>query len=230
MVLNNNEVLASETVENYLKCIYAIEKHQADGGVSTNAIAEQLQTKASSVTDMLKKLKQRDLVDYKKYHGANLTAKGRNKAIEIIRKHRLWEVFLVEKLNFKWDEVHDMAEQLEHVEGQELSDRLDAFLGYPRFDPHGDPIPDAEGKIRDDRKKQALSTLSQNHSGVVVGVLDSSAPFLKYLDHLELKLGTELLVLEVIDFDKSMKIQIGQAIHNVSNQFAKNLLIRKEVN
>ncbi len=222
-------ILASETVENYLKGIYAIEK-KADGkGVSTNAIAEHLQTKPSSVSDMLKKLKQSGLVDYKKYHGASLTAAGRLKAIEIIRRHRLWEVFLVDKLNFNWDEVHDMAEQLEHVEGKALCDRLDAFLDFPRFDPHGDPIPDSEGKIRDDRQKQALSTLVAKDRGVVVGVLDSSAPFLKYLDHLELKLGTSLLVEEVIDFDQSVKILVGKTSHSVSNQFAKNLLIQKEV-
>src|SRR6476620_10565441 len=132
--------------ENYLKTIYHITS-SSGAEVSTNAIAEKMETKASSVTDMLKKLADKDLVHYKKYQGVSLTDKGLHSAKMIVRKHRLWEIFLVEKLAFSWDEVHDIAEQLEHIKSEQLVNKLDAFLNFPTEDPHGDPIPNAEGNI-----------------------------------------------------------------------------------
>ena len=161
--------------ENYLKAIYHLEL-VSDKGISTNAIAEQLETKASSVSDMVKKLSDKNVLVYKKYKGVKLTDLGKHTAANIVRKHRLWEVFLVEKLNFSWDEVHDVAEQLEHIKSPKLINQIDALLGFPTHDPHGDPIPDKDGNIKI-IEKSLLSTLSINESGICVGVDDSSSEF-----------------------------------------------------
>ena len=165
--------------ENYLKAIFHLQKH-SKAGVSTNALAEEMQTKASSVTDMVKKLSDKDLVVYKKYQGVYLSETGLKTALQIVRKHRLWEVFLVEKLNFTWDEVHDIAEELEHIKSEKLISELDKFLDYPQRDPHGDPIPDAEGNFQVSNKT-LLSNLKKGEIGTLVGVKDSSTEFLKYL-------------------------------------------------
>src|SRR6478609_2981477 len=162
--------------ENYLKSIYHLTSSH-DSEVSTNAIAEMMETKASSVTDMLKKLAEKDLVNYKKYQGVSLTEKGSLSAKMIVRKHRLWEVFLVEKLDFSWDEVHDVAEQLEHIKSEKLINKLDEFLDFPTEDPHGDPIPDAQGRIKK-VEKHLLSELDESQKGICVGVKDTSAEFL----------------------------------------------------
>lgn len=142
----------SLTEENYIKAIYKLCEKSADA-VSTNAIAEKMHTKAASVSDMLKKLSKKKLINYRKYQGVTLTAKGEKLALAIVRKHRLWELFLVQKLNFKWDEVHDIAEQLEHIQSDELVKRIDKFLDHPKFDPHGDPIPDVNGKLHPQRSR-----------------------------------------------------------------------------
>ena len=157
--------------ENYLKAIYHLGKQGADA-VNTNAIAEKIESKASSVTDMVKKLADKNLAHYVKYQGVSLTKEGRLTASLVVRKHRLWEVFLVEKLNFSWDEVHDVAEQLEHIESKKLINELDAFLDYPTHDPHGDPIPDKDGNISK-VDKVFLSQLAVNESCICVGVNDS---------------------------------------------------------
>lgn len=162
--------------ENYLKAIYHLELGN-DGGVSTNAIAEKLATKASSVTDMIKKLSEKEVVLYKKYKGVTLTVLGKTVAASVVRKHRLWEVFLVEKLNFSWHEVHEVAEQLEHIKSAKLINQLDRFLGFPTHDPHGDPIPDKDGNLKI-VEKSLLSTLSKNESGICIGVDDSSSSFI----------------------------------------------------
>lgn len=219
--------MASESVENYLKCIYALEQDSAGKGVSTNAIADRMETQAPSVTDMLKKLKERGLVDYKKYYGATLTETGRRIAIDIIRRHRLWEVFLVEKLGFKWDEVHALAEQLEHIESDELARRLDDFLGNPKFDPHGDPIPDQDGNIRKGQPRVGLDELMEGERGVIVGVNDSSVDFLRYLDSVKLNLGVQIEVLERFAFDQSVKIATSHGERQVSELVARNLLLRQ---
>src|SRR5690606_10485000 len=159
--------------ENYLKTIYHLTSGQ-NAAVSTNAIAEKIDTKASSVTDMIKKLADKKLVTYVRYQGVRLTPEGRHAAVMIVRKHRIWEVFLVDKLEFNWDEVHEIAEQLEHIKSEQLIDRLDAFLGHPAVDPHGDPIPNAEGKINKIPKK-LLAEATLNEVVVCVGVKDSSA-------------------------------------------------------
>ncbi len=214
----------SDSEENYLKTIFHLERQFKDG-VSTNAIADQMQTKASSVTDMMKRLSDKNLVNYVKYQGVTLCDKGRIAAAAIIRKHRLWEVFLVEKLDFSWDEVHEVAEQLEHIESEELIDKLDKLLNYPKFDPHGDPIPNKDGNfpVRD---KVLLSDLSIGSKGICVGVKDTSSSFLKYLDKNGIALGKSIQVLEKEDFDHSQKIKIENEVLQVSQQIASNLYIK----
>src|SRR6201991_3118994 len=165
--------------ENYLKSIYHLSL-QADS-VSTNQLAALLNTKASSVTDMLKKLSEKELINYTPYQGVSLTPEGEKIAVNIIRKHRLWEYFLVEKLNFKWDEVHEMAEEMEHISSNELIDRLDKFMGYPKYDPHGDPIPDCDGHFTHDELRQ-LSAMNIAQTGIISGVRDHSAAFLQHLE------------------------------------------------
>ena len=210
--------------ENYLKTIYHLTTI-SDAEVSTNAIAEMMETKASSVTDMLKKLADKDLVNYIKYQGVSLTNKGKLTAKMIVRKHRLWEVFLVEKLNFPWDEVHDIAEQLEHIKSEQLINKLDDFLGNPTEDPHGDPIPNAKGQIIT-IEKQLLSELSENKIGICVGVKDSSSEFLKYLDKQEIALGSRIEIIEKETFDSSLKIKLDSKELTMSNKIAVNLFVK----
>ncbi|MFK8059818.1 MAG: metal-dependent transcriptional regulator [Polaribacter sp.] len=212
--------------ENYLKAIYHLEL-DTDKGISTNAIAEQLATKASSVTDMIKKLSDKKVVIYKKYKGVKLTDLGKKTAANIVRKHRLWEVFLVEKLNFSWDEVHDVAEQLEHIKSPKLINQLDALLGFPTHDPHGDPIPDKEGNLKT-IDKSLLSTLSKNETGICVGVDDSSSEFLQFLDKKGITLGKQITVIEKEDFDDSLSIEIEGKRLSISNKIANNLYIKKQ--
>ncbi|EAR13866.1 Iron dependent repressor [Polaribacter irgensii 23-P] len=211
--------------ENYLKAIYHLES-DSKKGISTNAIAKSLETKASSVTDMVKKLSEKKVVLYKKYQGVTLTAFGKKTAANIVRKHRLWEVFLVERLNFSWDEVHEVAEQLEHIKSPKLINQLDALLGFPTHDPHGDPIPDKDGNVNT-LDKILLSTLNKNESGVCVGVNDSSSEFLRFLDKKKITLGKKIIVLEKEDFDDSLFIEIDGEKLSISKKIASNLYIKK---
>jgi DtxR family transcriptional regulator, Mn-dependent transcriptional regulator len=210
--------------ENYLKTIYHL-TIVSDSEVSTNAIAEKIETKASSVTDMLKKLAEKDLVNYKKYQGVSLTEHGKLAAKMIVRKHRLWEVFLVEKLDFPWDEVHDIAEQLEHIKSEKLINKLDDFLGNPTEDPHGDPIPDANGQIIK-IEKQLLSELNESQAAICVGVKDTSSEFLKYLDKQQISLGTKIEILSKESFDQSLKIKAGAKELTISHKIAGNLFVK----
>ena len=210
--------------ENYLKAIFHLE-HESAGEVSTNAIAESVETKPSSVTDMIQKLAEKKLVVYKRYKGTQLTEKGKKIAANVIRKHRLWEVFLVEKLHFHWDEVHDIAEQLEHIQSDELITRLDKYLGSPDFDPHGDPIPDKHGVLKRTEKK-LLSEIEKNEQGVCVGVKESSPEFLQYLDKKKISIGTKIKVLGKEFFDGSMVIQVGNDQFFISHKIAENLYVQ----
>lgn len=214
----------TQSEENYLKGIYHL-SHAGRTSVATNAIADHMETKPSSVTDMLKRLSEKDLVDYQKYKGVTLTESGTAKALSIIRKHRLWEVFLVQKLEFTWDEVHEVAEQLEHIASEKLIDRLDALLNFPDFDPHGDPIPDKEGRFKT-REKRLLSSLSPGQAGVCIGVKDSSSPFLRFLDKHGIALGSRISVLEKEEFDDSMAIRLGGEDLRISHRIAANLFIK----
>lgn len=212
--------------ENYLKAIFHLERSYPTG-VSTNALAEEMEAKASSVTDMLKKLSEKDLVKYRKYQGVKLSSLGRDTAVEVIRKHRLWEVFLVEKLNFAWDEVHDVAEQLEHIKSDKLINELDRFLEFPTRDPHGDPIPDAEGNFAESNKI-LLSAVEPGEEGLCIGVKDSSADFLRFLDKNEIALGQKIKVLEKEDFDLSLLVEIGERELQLSSRIAGNLYVKKK--
>ena len=211
--------------ENYLKAIYHLEA-DSKNGISTNAIAKSLDTKASSVTDMVKKLSEKEVVLYVKYQGVTLTAFGRKTAANIVRKHRLWEVFLVEKLNFSWDEVHEVAEQLEHIKSAKLINQLDALLGFPTHDPHGDPIPDKEGNLTT-VEKSLLATLSKDESGICIGVDDSSSEFLQFLDKKGITLGKKITILDKEDFDDSLSIEIDGEKLSISKKIANNLYIKK---
>lgn len=217
----------SQTEENYLKAIFkTCEKENK--AASTNAISKEMNTSAASVTDMLKRLSEKELINYAKYKGVTLTKKGDLLAKDLVRKHRLWEVFLVKKLSFSWDEVHEIAEQLEHIKSDTLIERLDGYLGHPKFDPHGDPIPDANGMIIE-RKQTPLSEMLEGDSGVVVGVQEHSTPFLQYLDKLGLGLGAEVLIQEKFDFDNSMKIQLNEDKDLIlTSQVSQNLFIQKK--
>lgn len=216
----------SFTEENYLKAIYKLIERKGDV-VTTNAIAESIKTKAASVTDMLKKLADKKLIHYQKYQGVTLTEKGEKVALSIIRKHRLWEMFLVEKLEFRWDEVHDVAEQLEHINSDKLVEQLDKFLNFPKTDPHGDPIPDAKGKLKTP-KSFPLSKFNKNDNCLITGVIDHSPAFLQFLDNSGISLGDEIKVLDIVAFDFSLQILINKK-HTlfISNQIAENILVQK---
>lgn len=216
--------MQSYTEENYLKIIYHLS--EISHPVQTNAIAERIQTKAASVTDMLKKLSEKGLVDYVKYQGVTLTEKGKLTAINIVRKHRLWEVFLVEKLAFKWDEVHEVAEELEHINSTLLIERLDEFLDFPKVDPHGDPIPDKNGKFAD-LAFVKLNKLKIGEKGTITGVSEHSSPFLKHLEKLGLTLGKKIQVTEITDFDGSVELLVNGNSLSISREVAKHILISK---
>ncbi|APG65715.1 iron-dependent repressor [Tenacibaculum todarodis] len=216
----------TQSEENYIKAIYHLAAI-SEKGISTNAIAKKLDTKASSVTDMIKKLSDKEVVIYKKYQGVTLTDFGKKTAANIVRKHRLWEVFLVEKLNFSWDEVHDVAEQLEHIKSQKLIDELDALLDFPTHDPHGDPIPDKEGNLQT-IEKSLLSVLTKDEIGILVGVNDSSSEFLRFLDKQGIALGQQITIIEKEPFDDSLSIKINDKKLSISNKIANNLYIKKQ--
>lgn len=209
--------------ENYLKAIYHL-GNQGNDSVSTNAIAGQIDAKASSVTDMIKKLAEKELANYIKYQGVSLTQTGRITATSVIRKHRLWETFLVNKLNFSWHEVHDIAEQLEHIKSEKLIDKLNDFLGNPTHDPHGDPIPDKEGNYTKISSKNIIE-IGISNQGVLTSVKDSSKAFLKYLNKNELALGDQIKIIDFEPFDDSFTIQTKSKTLTISKEVAKNLYL-----
>lgn len=211
--------------ENYLKAIYHL-SIEAEDKVTTSSIAEEIETTPGSVTDMIKKLSNKELINHEKYQGVVLTDEGKKIALTIIRKHRLWEVFLVNKLGFSWDEVHEIAEQLEHIQSDKLTERLDIFLGHPTTDPHGDPIPDINGKIKS-LKKIPLSKLQKGQSGVFTGVKKSDPELLRYLDKMQIELGGKLTITDIIQFDGSIQITCKEIQVMVSKQIADNLLVEK---
>lgn len=217
--------MTSLTEENYLKAIYNLIQ-SSDNKASTNEIAKKMQTKASSVTDMLKRLNEKKLVDYEKYKTVKITGKGKAIAISIIRKHRLWEYFLVENLNFGWDEVHDIAEQLEHIESIELTNKLDEFLGFPQYDPHGDPIPNSNGEFPN-RENEKLIDVAEGKKVIIMGVKDHSTSFLNYLSAMEIELGTQLIVKTKHQFDQSIiAINSNNQTITLSQKVASNLYIK----
>ena len=218
--------MPSHTEENYLKAVFKLAEAEPDtAGVSTNRIAAALATRAASVTDMLRRLAEKGLLDYEKYRGVQLTPEGRRLALLTIRKHRLWEVFLVQQLGFSWDEVHEVAEELEHVQSPLLMRRLDAFLGHPALDPHGDPIPTEDGAVRRPATR-LLADLLTGERCLLAAVKNTSAPFLQYLDKVGLQLGAEVEVLDKVIFDNSLEIKVNNVhVALISAEVSRNLLV-----
>lgn len=216
----------SSSKENYIKAIFHLQEE--DGIVTTNALARQLDTRAASVTDMLKKLKTQKLLMYEKYRGFKLSPEGKKMALQVIRKHRLWELFLVKKLNFGWEEVHEMAEELEHISSKKLVDRLDEFLGFPKSDPHGDPIPDTHGKVSQ-KKLVNLTDMKLNSAGIVSNISDQSPEMLDLLRHKGLGLGTRVEIKKRFAFDDSVELKVKNlpAI-TVSGNVAKKVFVTHE--
>ncbi|MFZ9143823.1 MAG: metal-dependent transcriptional regulator [Aquirufa sp.] len=215
----------SFTEENYLKVIHRLSEATSED-ISTNAVAELMQTKAASVTDMLRKLADKGWVNYQKYQGVRLSPAGEKIALSIVRKHRLWEVFLVDKMGFNWDEVHEIAEQLEHIESDELVQKLDAYLGFPKTDPHGDPIPNKEG-ILPELAYLHLSDIKAGKNCKLMGVAQDSAVFLQLLTKLNLSLGSKLAIIEINEFDRSFFVSINDAEPIfISHEVAKNILVK----
>lgn len=216
--------MLSYAEENYLKAIYHLSE-DSEGSVSTNAIADSLNTKAASVTDMIKKLSNKGVLSYQKYYGVTVSEEGRKAALQVIRKHRLWETFLVDKLKFNWDEVHEVAEQLEHINSTLLIKRLDEFLAYPKFDPHGDPIPDENGEFKA-KPQILLNNLEAGKSGIIVTVKDSNNSFLQYLDKIGIYLGAKIRIMDKVEFDGSMEIQIdNKKIVFISKEVSENIWV-----
>ncbi|MEX1187939.1 MAG: metal-dependent transcriptional regulator [Bacteroidia bacterium] len=216
----------SFTEENYLKTIFKLSE-QTSGNVSTNSIAEALQTKASSVTDMIKKLGEKNLLDHRRYQGVSLTAKGRETALGIVRRHRLWEVFLVKNLDIGWEEVHDIAEQLEHTNSEKLYEQLDKYLNFPIFDPHGDPIPDREGKMQA-ASEISISDLKAGDEVSVQGIVNHHPDFLQFLDQIKLVPGAHLRVVKRLEFDGSVRIQVKDSNEvMISAYVAGNVLVKR---
>jgi DtxR family Mn-dependent transcriptional regulator len=214
----------STSEENYIKAIYHLQ--QQDGNVTTNELAAELKAKPASITDMMKKLKAKKLLHYEPYQGFSLSNEGKKVALGIIRRHRLWEFFLAEKLKFTWDEVHEVAEHLEHVSSKKLIDKLDEFLGFPRVDPHGDPIPDQDGKIETSRQV-CLLDLPFNKAAVVSHVSDQSTEILELLKHKHIGIGTKLEVKKKFSFDNSLEVRSGKLpVFTISEQLAQNLFVK----
>lgn len=212
--------------EKYLKAIYKISQKKGIP-VATNDLAEELSTSAASVTEMIKKLFEKKFVEYQRYQGTLLTNEGGKLATQLVRRHRLWECFLVEKLAYGWDEVHELADQLEHIKSDELVNRLEEFLDFPRFDPHGDPIPDRTGRFTI-RAQFPLSTLNISDKAEVVGVAIHDSQFLRYLGEMNLEMGTQLEILERFEYDGSMRVQIdGHLPTLISPIIAKNIYVKK---
>lgn len=212
------------TEENYLKAIYSLSQKGLDK-ITPTALAEEMSINAASVVDMIKKLSDKELISYDKRNGAKLSAQGNKIALDIVRKHRLWEVFLLEKLGYSWDVVHEIAEQLEHIKHEELADRLDKYLGFPEYDPHGDPIPNAKGEIPS-TANTLLFEIEEGKTCQVTAVKDTSVVFLQYLEQLSIKIGTRIKVLEKIPFDASMDVQIGKDVKTtVSKKFSESLFV-----
>lgn len=209
--------------ENYLKTIY----HLSAGGsrdVLTNEIAEAMKTKAASVTDMLKKLAAKSVISYEKYYGVKVTKQGRSEALNVIRKHRLWETFLVKKLRFNWDEVHEVAEQLEHIHSPILIQRLDEFLEFPTTDPHGEPIPDHHGNVNV-QAHQPLNDFGPGYKGEIIAVKDSDAMLLKYLDKIGAVPGKKISVISKEEYDESLEVEIETKRMSISKAVSKNILV-----
>lgn len=218
--------MISIVVENYLKSIFHLTKAE-NQRIATTQLANYMKVKSASITDMMQKMEDMELVDYKKYQGVILTNKGTKIAIDLVRKHRLWEVFLVEKLQFNWSEVHIVAEQLEHIHSEKLIDQLAQFLGNPKWDPHGDPIPDKSGAMAT-REQVPLSELHKNENAIILGVSLDDEQFLRFLEETGLTIGKKIMVIAAFGFDESLQILIHNKPVNISKKVAQHILVRRE--
>jgi DtxR family Mn-dependent transcriptional regulator len=216
--------MLSFTEENYLKALLHLTYEKGGKDAGTNELAAHLEVKPATTNDMLKKLKSKKLVDYKKYGRSSLTNEGTRLAMEVVRKHRLWETFLYEKLEFTWDEVHEVAEQLEHIQSQKLVDKLDKFLNYPAYDPHGDVIPTAKGVMKTAVKK-TLDEEIIGHECTVIGVKNNTASFLQYVDKVGLSINKQVKIISRQQYDDSIEIEVNNKRSNVSQKFAENIVI-----
>lgn len=215
----------SNAEENYLKSIYHLASK--NGEVSVNELAKQMHLKMPTVTSMIKKMSEHKLINYEKYKPIRLTEKGKKQAALIIRKHRLTEMFLVEKMHFGWEEVHDIAEQVEHIKSLAFFKKMDEMLGYPTLDPHGSPIPDAEGKVHF-TETQTLSDCKKRDQVKLTGLLNTTAEFLKFLNNHEIKLGLRMKIIDVEDFDGSMLVQYGKKSNTLSRVVCEQLIVDKK--
>jgi DtxR family Mn-dependent transcriptional regulator len=216
--------MLSYTEENYLKALLTLTFESEKNEAGTNELATMLALKPATVNDMLKKLKDKELVEYEKYGKITLTNYGKEIALQIIRKHRLWETFLYEKLEFNWDEVHEVAEQLEHIQSDKLVDKLDKFLGYPEIDPHGEPIPNSKGELKV-KYKRTLSEVEVGSSCKMVAVKDNSSSFLQYVDKVGLGLNNKIKVVSKQEYDASIEIEVNGIKSSISNKFAENICV-----
>ena len=213
----------SQSEENYIKSIFILQKKTEK--VNTNSLAAFLNTSAASVTDMMKKLKSKKLLEYKRYHGFRLNEEGIRQALKIIRRHRLWEYFLVSKLGMEWEKVHDVAEELEHVSSAELIEKMDKYLGYPSIDPHGDPIPDEKG-VMPVMHQISLKELDLKRNAIVSSVSNQTPQMMEILNHHGIKIGTPIKVLQSFLFDGSIKIKIArQPDCIISSLAAQNIFV-----
>ncbi len=217
--------MLSQAEENYLKAMFHLTTMaESSNETGTNALASYLDVTPATVNDMLKKLKEKDLVSYEKYGKITLTQKGKDYAVDIVRRHRLWETFLYEKLDFSWDEVHEVAEQLEHIKSKKLIEQLEKFLDFPETDPHGDPIPNAKGKIKY-QKRKTLAEIPIGSICKLVAVKDTSASFLQYAMKIGLGLSSTIEILNRHEFDGSIEIKVNKSRSTVSLKFAENLFV-----
>ena len=214
----------SHSEENYLKSIYQLELSYSK--VSTNLLAEKLNARPASITDMMKKLSAKKLLHYKPYYGFHLTTEGKKIAIGVIRRHRLWEYFLAQKLGFDWNEVHNLAEELEHVSSKKLIDKLDEYLGFPEHDPHGDPIPDSRGRIKT-IDKIPLSELPENQAAEICQVSIQSEEMLDILKHKQIEIGTKVIIKKRFPFDGSLEIRTRQFTFSISQDLTMSLYVKK---
>lgn len=214
----------SKSEEDYIKAIFRL--YEKSGTmVNTNSIAASVNTSAASVTDMIQRLHDKGLLNYEKYKGVSLNSKGNLEATRLIRRNRLWKVFMVEKLNFKWDEIQEVADLMEHIHSDKLISELEKYLDYPKQDPHGDPIPDSNGKYVL-RTRFPMSDVQFNKPVTVIGLSNTSAGFLQYLDSQHIHLGSQLIVKQKFDFDHSFLIQLNKTEKNISTEIAKNILVK----
>ncbi len=215
----------SKSEENYLKSIFNLSEF-GNKKVSTNSISKILNIEPASVTDMIKKLSKKKLIYHERYKGSSISKSGIKIALQIIRRHRLWEVFLHDKLKFKWDQIHEIAEELEHVSSDNLIDSLDKFLKYPKIDPHGDPIPNKLGEI-DFVDKISIYDLNINQKGIVSRIINEDDEFFNLLKKLDIEIGSEIKMIDKIEYDDSLEISINNKSVIISKQIASNIKITK---